>query len=144
MRLAVQIGLPYLLGVFCTITAGWILAVAFALQWAPGVFLCAGGLVVLFVLLALVVVDAHWAWRIGWGVLVGAAGFAGGTLVFVAAPGPSWGIALASVPFPIVAALLSRNLWAVLSGALALVVGLFLIPAEGYALFARMWSGLHV
>jgi len=144
VRLAVQIGLPYLLGVFCTLTAGWLLAVAFALQWGPGVCLLAGGLAVLFVLLAVCVVEGHWTWRISWGVLVAVAGFAGGTLVFVAVPQTTWAMLLASLPFAVFAALLSRNVWAVVTGAAALFFGLLAIPSSAYALFVAMWSGLHV
>lgn len=143
MKIALQIGLPFLVGVLVTLTTGWLLAIAFGLHFGPGVAFAVGGLVLLFVLIGIGVVEGHWAWRIAWGVIVGVAGFVGGTLVFAATAKSAWGVVLTGVPFGAVAALISRNAWATAGGALAVVAGWLTLPARAYEQFAELWSGLQ-
>lgn len=143
MKIALQIGLPFLVGAFITLTTGWLLAIAFGLHFAPAVVFAMGGLALLFALIGFGVVEGHWAWRICWGVIVGVAGFVGATLVFTATAKSAWGVVATGVPFGVVAALISRNVWATAGGALAVFVGWLALPAPTYGKFVDLWSGLQ-
>ena len=130
-------------GVFCTITGGWLLALAFGLKWAPGVLIFVVLLTTLFVAIGLWVVDGDWTWQVFWGVTVSLAGFPAATLVYVTTKHTHWGILFCSLPFGVVAALLSRNVWGTAIGAAGVVAGFWLIPEQMLYRCVRLWSELH-
>ncbi|MEV6240516.1 hypothetical protein [Lentzea sp. NPDC051838] len=143
MRIAVQIGLPVVAGVLCLISSGWLLALAFGLKWAPGVVLYVALLTGLFIAIGCWVVDGDWTWRVFWGLVVSLVGFAAATLVYVATKHTQWGILFCSLPFGVVAALLSRNVWGTAIGVAGVVAGWVLIPEQMLYRCVRMWSEMH-
>lgn len=147
MRIAVQIGLAWFVGLVATLGVGFLVWLAFALRFLPGVLFTIAALVIVLMGIGAATVEGHWAWRLGWGAIVAVFGFAVATFAFAAlsdtkVPQP-FNFVVPGLPFALVAAVLSNNVWVRIAGGSLLVAGLLVAPSDAWPEFAEMWSSLH-
>lgn len=145
MKIALQIGITWLLGMVVFFVGGTLFVLAVGVHPVLAGLVVAA-VVVLFVCLGLAVYEADRQLRVVWGVTVSVAGIVGTVFVYCLAEDLKLHTAvqwlLLGLPYSVVAALFARNWW--VRGVSAFVLGtvLLLAPASTWGMFFRAWESL--
>lgn len=146
MKIALQVGLAWFLGVVAFVSLGFLMIIAFAVESAGFAAVLSGAVVVLFVCLGFAVFDGAWYLRLAWGLAVSLFGVVGTVFLVRFAEHlhlPKYaGWALTGVAYAVMAALFARNWWVRGAGALVLVTVVALAPAATWEAFFRTWARL--
>ncbi|TWP46863.1 hypothetical protein FKR81_34200 [Lentzea tibetensis] len=145
MKIALQVGLAWVLGIVMYAAIGWLALLAFAAESAELFLFASVPVVVVYVCLGLAAYDVDWYLRPVWGLVVGAGGIVGTVFVLRLAERwePEWlAFLTAGSAYAVIAALFARNWWVRGAGALVLAAVLVLAPAQVWDRFFDTWARL--